>query len=181
MVKRKSKVAGSLPSNPTVVAIDPGGTTGWAAITIHADALRSTEFNVVDNILSWSQGQIYGDEEKQADEILELIDGWAGCAVVIEDFIARKLLYAREYLAPVRVTAMVSYGMYLRKLPVAFKQSPEMAMTTATNTRLKAWNLYTAEGGLEHARDATRHGITWLRQCKQHEWLRAKCWPHLYG
>jgi hypothetical protein len=61
-----------------------------------------------------------------------------------------------------------------------FTQEPSLAMSTATDERLKDWGLYKREGGEEHARDATRHGITFLRRAKDKRNLRYRAWGGLF-
>ena len=55
-----------------------------------------------------------------------------------------------------------------------------MAKNTATDDRLKAWDLYQREGGMEHARDADRHAITFLRRASGSKQLRANSWPLMF-
>lgn len=180
MTARKGKVEVELLDDPCVLAIDPGGTTGWSVLMVHRDALVDPEVPVLNNILHWGHGQISGDENEQASELLGIVDAWPGCCVLIEDFILRVSSGDRDVLSPVRITAKVEFGLYLVGSQ-AFRQMPSEAKSIATDERLRNWGLYQREGGLGHARDADRHGISWLRKSKQHEWMRRACWPYLYG
>lgn len=168
--------------SPVLVSIDPGGTTGWSVLGVHPEALCEPDVAILNNIEHWSHGQIGGDENDQAAELLGLIDSWPGCCVLFEDFILRTSVSSREVLSPVRLTARVEFGLHLSggDIPV-FKQMPSEAKSVVTDERLRQWGFYQREGGLEHARDADRHGLTWLRKCKQFEWMRRQCWPYLYG
>jgi len=182
-VAKRGPVAGDveLLRDPTLISIDPGGTTGYSVITVHPEALCG-EYSILRNILHWSHGQFVGPENDQASQVLGLIDQFPGCAVLIEDFILRTSVSSREVLSPVRITAKIEYGLFLAgaEVPV-FKQMPSEAMRVATDERLKAWGFYQREGGLEHARDGDRHGLTWLRKCKQKAFMRRQCWPHIFG
>lgn len=173
----------------TVVALDPGGTTGWSVLMVHPEALRCPEVPVLANIEHFVQGQFTGDEDEQARACVELVECWGDAAVVIEDFVLRTFRMDSDLLAPVRVTAKVEFGLkcaeglggFQRNRTRVFKQQPALAMSTATDARLKEWALYVAEGGEQHARDATRHGITFLRRAKEKRALREEAWPALYG
>lgn len=177
--RRQIKIADLLP-NPTVLAIDPGGTTGWAVMSVHAEALCAPRVSILNNIEHWSHGEIGGPEAEQVTQIMGIYEQWPGACLLIEDFILRKMLMSRELLSPVRITAMLSYACFLGGYAY-YLQNGGYAMSTATDSRLKEWGLYERAGGMRHARDADRHAITWLRQCKTEAFLRAKCWPYLYG
>jgi len=64
-------------------------------------------------------------------------------------------------LAPVRVGSMLAFAAELAVMDVTY-QMASMAKTTVTNERLKRWGLWTK--GSEHARDATRHLVTYVRR-----------------
>lgn len=169
-----------LCSSPVIVALDPGGTTGWSILKVHPVALLDPEFAILSNIEFNVSGQFTGSENGQAKSCLDLIAEWPGAAVVVESFILRKFSSDEDLLSPVRLTAKLEYGLWLLDR-TCFKQQPSEAKSTATDDRLKAWGLYRSEGGEQHARDAVRHNITWFRKCKQKAALRAYSWPHLYG
>lgn len=163
----------------TVVALDPGGTTGWSVLAVHPESLVDVEIPILANIEHWAQGQSVGHEHKQEAELVELLDAWPDAAVVIERFVLRKMLRGEELLSPVRITAVLEFELS-KSGRVAFKQQPSEAKGTATDDRLRAWSLYRREGGEEHARDATRHGITFLRRAKERPKLRHMAWPQRY-
>ena len=171
----------------TVIALDPGGTTGWSVMCVETDALCDPEISILKSIVHWRQGEIaIGDEDDHVAALVELLAAWPHAAVVIEDFILRKYLQGREMLSPVRITAKVGYcfnrGLEGIEPPgrKIFLQQPSLAMKTATDDRLKDWGLYVREGGQGHARDATRHAITFLRRVSEKPMLRATAWPWIY-
>lgn len=164
----------------SVVAIDPGGTTGWAVLMVHPEALTDPDTSILGNIEHFASGQVGGDERHQVKELLELLDVWPEAAVCIEDFVLRKMLRDRALLSPVRITAVLDYAMW-RAGRRTFKQAPSEAKGIATDDRLRSWGLYIREGGEEHARDATRHAITFLRRAKEKPRLRHLAWPNHYG
>jgi hypothetical protein len=178
---RKGKNDVELVDYPTVVWFDPGGTTGWSVISVHPEALIENDVTILDNIINWTHGQIVGDENEQASAMLGIVAAWPGCCVGHEDFILGKFSADRELLSPVRITAKVEFGLFLAGGVPYFRQMPSEAKKVATDERLRSWGLYEREGGQGHARDADRHAITWIRKCKQYEWMRRQCWPYLFG
>lgn len=163
----------------TVVAIDPGGTTGWSVIMVHPDSLIEEDTSILGNMEHFVQGQATGHEHAQEKELLELLEAWPDAAVVIEDFILRKQLRDRALLSPVRITEVLDFWCWMEQRRT-FKQQPSAAKGAVTDERLKAWGLYIREGGEEHARDATRHGIHFLRRAKESPKLRKMAWPYLF-
>lgn len=177
MARRKTTEV-DLCDSPVVISFDPGGTTGWSIFQCHPESLIQNDVRVLDNIDYWKMGQFSGLENKQATECFELVKSWPGCAVVIEDFILRKMSKDEDLLAPVRLIAKIELLLWQEGIR-SFRQQPSEAKTTATDERLKSWGLYVP--GEEHARDASRHSITWLRKTKEKAKLRVYSWPHLYG
>ena len=154
---------------------------------VEADSLVDPDVSVLRSIAHRASGQITaGNEDEHAEEIVGLIAAWPNAAVVIEDFTLRTFKMSRELLSPVRLTAKVEYAMFHGlqgcepKHRRVFKQQPSMAKSTATDERLKQWGLYIREGGLEHARDADRHAITFLRRAKDKARVRHAGWPHMF-
>lgn len=162
---------------PTVIAFDPGGTTGWSAISVHPDSLVDPDVPILDNIIHWDQGQIEGDEYTQVDIILEMLDLWDGAAAVMEDFQLRTI---SAELSPERIKTIAGWALSRLFDPTRslFLQMPSMK-ETASDDRLKRWDLY--RPGEQHARDATRHAIVFLRRAKASGQIREAAFPHLFG
>ena len=171
----------------TVISIDPGGTTGWSVMCVEPDCLAEADVSVLASIVHYTSGQVDGNENDQAEALVGLISAWPNAAVVVENFTLRTFKQSRELLSPVRITAKIDYVMHRGIEDVhpagrrIWLQEPSMAKSTATDARLKEWGLYRREGGEEHARDATRHGITFLRRCSDRPALRHKAFPQLYA
>lgn len=181
----------------TIIAIDPGGTTGWSKINLRKeitkDGVRESIWKQnLDTILSdkgklwWKHGQIdaRGPRENLAIyQLCEMIDETPGAAVVLEDFILRidRREKSRDLLSPVRINAAIMQHLWRQNRRVILQQ-PALAKTTATDDRLKLWGVYVREGGLQHARDADRHIITFIRRCMNptDENVRRAAWPHHY-
>jgi hypothetical protein len=181
-----------------LIWFDPGGTTGWSVFSVHPDALSQEDLSVLENVVWWDQGQFVGDEDNQADEMVELCRVWPHAAIGIESFILRTRRSSEDTLSPVRLIAKLGYalrkghegrGSDLKcgrgKPRRLFQQQPSLAKNTVTDDRLKEWGYYRREGGEEHARDATRHALTFLRRTSDEDprstALRVAAWPHLFG
>lgn len=146
-------------------------------MSVHPESLLFDNVSILANIEHRTSGQFVGPPVVQAQEIIEIVDGWPGIAVLIESFHLRQI---HVDLTPVKITSMLEFALFEKGIS-AFFQQPSEAKGVATDARLKAWGLYRREGGQEHARDADRHAITWIRKCKERENLRAYSWPYLFG
>lgn len=143
-----------------VIALDPGGTTGWALFQVHPEAMGGDpEIPVMSNIEYWNAGQFRGNQDDQVDQILGLVAEWPQARLVTEDFKLRQL---DAVLDPVEINAIIRREVRPRYW---VKQMPSLAMTTVTDERLKAWGFWIP--GQEHARDAIRHSITFLKRRKE--------------
>lgn len=158
----------------TAVAFDPGGVTGWAAFGVRVKAMHDPRMKILSNLAWWQVGEISGDEGKQAEEMVQLAQAWDDAAIVVEDFMLRKLTTDREMLSPVRVTARFEHSLFLqRDSRVIIFQPSALAMDTVTDDRLiaigqvRGLGFYNATIGMKDARDAVRHGLTWLRRAKK--------------
>ncbi len=188
-----------LVTAPTVISIDPGGTTGWSVFVVHPEALVDKDVPILTNILHRDNGQVRAIPPKEKGKIKvrelsmeerrcvrtimqDVVLKWPGACVVIEDFILRERSMSRELLSPVRLTAALE--LLIDDSGMEFdlqRQTPAEAMQTATDDRLKKWGLYQRAGGMQHARDADRHSVTFLRKCKASGLLRGQAWPHLFA
>lgn len=187
-----------LPMSATVISLDPGGTTGWSVMDVHPEALTDPDVPILGNINLWSHGQVDCGSTKgnlgtsshagisttgEAAGVAELVGlcrSWPGACVVIEDFIVRRFDQSRDFLSPIRITAAISQWLWQQNRSY-FVQQPAYAKTTATDDRLRHWGLYERSGGQNHARDADRHSITFLRKCKADKEFRERAFPHLYS
>lgn len=204
----RSSVGADLPKNATVIAFDPGGTTGWALYTVYPEGLSDLPDHrgerVLDNVIKWQHGQVdcgstkgnlgvslhrgisTDGENAGVNELVGLVRAWPGAAIVIEDFILDPARFntGRDLLSPVRITSAISYLLWLQRREY-FVQSASLAKTTVTDERLKAWGYYSSTGGLNHARDADRHALTFLKRCanptQKGRELREAAWPYLFG
>lgn len=181
-----------------IIAVDPGGTTGWSLITVHPEAITEPRADLFDNIFTHQHGQVdcgsyrgnlasslhegisTEGEFSGVFDLVEFILAWPSAAVVIEDFNLRQMRMDRELLSPVRITSAIGYAMWLEGRDYHVQQ-PSEAKNQCSDARLREWRMYDEKGGLRHARDADRHAILFLRKAKHKAHFRAMAWPHLYG
>jgi hypothetical protein len=168
----------TIDSGLELLAIDPGGTTGWAHFWIPTANLLGRSLDILEDV-EYDCGQLTGSEPEQAMQIRPMLEEMSGTGPVIcEDFILRQFRQDAALLSPVRLMAMIEFMVSLINEPPPFKkQQPSLAKSTATDERLKDWGLW--EKGAPHARDAIRHGVTFLRRAKTDNRLRNWAWPHV--
>lgn len=190
-----------------VLALDPGGTTGWSLFEVLPGALSDRPehrgVGVLNNVIRWRHGQIdcgtskgnlgrslhsgvsTSGENAGIGEILGLIRSWPLAAIVVEDFILdpNRFNTGRDLLSPVRITSGVSYDLWLQGRDY-FSQTASLAKSSVKDESLKLWGFYDRTGGLGHARDADRHALTFLRRASEISAkgfaLRKTAWPHLF-
>lgn len=135
--------------NYRIIALDPGGTTGWALYDVDSD-----------NNEKWTCGQI-GPHEHH-DELFSHLERLhvQSFTVVCESFEFRQNaqrnnlnLMSKEYIGIVKL-----FGQQ-RNVPVVF-QTAGQAKPFVTDEKLKIMGHYTP--GMKHARDAYRHLILYM-------------------
>lgn len=191
-----------------VISIDPGGTTGWSLLVVDPEGISSLpehrEHRVLDGVSKWQNGQVdcgstkgnlgtsnhegisTEGENAGINELVGLIRAWPGAAIVIEDFIIdpTRMNTDRDFLSPVRITHALSFMLWLQKRTY-YVQSASLAKATVTDERLRGWGYYNSTGAMQHARDADRHSLTFLKRCanpnQKGREMREAAWPHLFG
>lgn len=178
--------------NVSVFCVDPGVTTGWAWAclgrkelaggdvvgAIHSARRHRSGAQGGDTRFLYGQVETYrGDENQHVQELISLMLMTHNMArrttggivsthtnLVIESFTLRLKTKDRSLLAPVRLTAALGYAVHVHPdlSPRLHMQSPSDAMSTVTDDRLRQWDLWIK--GQQHARDAVRHLILWLRK-----------------
>lgn len=171
----------------STVWIDPGGMTGWGVMSVTPeDLLGPKPLHVI--VAHWACGEITGNENQQASEILQLFDVWDDAAIGIERFTLRQIAVQ---LSPVSITSKVEYGLWLHEKWEAeeedrpmgrprfvYKQEPSLAKRTLTDERQREFRLW--EPGRDHKRDAVKHCYTFLQRMREKPKARAYAWPHLF-
>lgn len=182
----------------TVIALDPGGTTGWSLMSVHPESLVEAKADFLDNIFTHQHGEVdcgvhrgnlhsslhtgisTDGEFGGVYDLAHFIESWPVAAIVVEDFTLRQMRMDRDLLSPVRITAALGYNIWISGRDYHVQTAAD-AKRTCTDDRLKIWGCYDSAGSLRHARDADRHAILFLRKAKSSASFRAKAWPHLYG
>lgn len=164
-----------MTSFASINAIDPGGTTGISTIWYWPAALINPKVPIQRCMMAWEAACLFGNENEQALESLKWIANRTNdddLNVVIEDFILQSAIKGRELLSPVRIGHKIDYQLW-RGIKVAtgkklqakpYWQSANDAKSVVTDVRLQEAAMYTP--GPDHARDATRHGVLWLRRMR---------------
>jgi hypothetical protein len=143
-----------------VIALDPGGTTGWSIFQVHPDAMSGDPtIPVMANVECWYAGEFTGSQDSQIDEILAMVEEWPHARLVTEDFHLRQV---NAVLDPVEINAILRWACRPRYW---VKQQPGLAMGTVSDDRQKAWGYWVP--GKPHARDAVKHAITFLKRRKE--------------
>lgn len=143
-----------------VIALDPGGTSGWSIMQVHPEAMEGDPtIPVIPNIEWWTAGEFCGKQDDQIDQILELVESWPAARLVTEGFQLRQL---NALLDPVEINAVLRWAVRPRYWVA---QNPSLAMSTVTDDRQKAWGFWVP--GKPHARDAIKHNITFLKRKKE--------------
>jgi hypothetical protein len=165
-------------ADPTVVWFDPGGTSGWAVFSVHPQALVDPAYLLLQNITLFTCGQFTGAEAEMLDAMLELCDAWPDAAIGSEQFKLRKFSQDDNLLVLERLNAVLSYELRRhgrdRKLHL---QQPSLAFTTVTDARMQAWGYWSRTEGMDDARSATKHALTFLKRLKTQPKLRAGVFP----
>lgn len=126
-----------------ILALDPGGTTGYAAFTMY-------------EILDASE--VVGD----AATMEALIKHFSPSIVVIEEYRiypGKAKTHIHSDVPTARLIGAIEYICQKLGIPVV-KQGAGMAKGFCDNDKLRAWGMYKV--GYGHARDAIRHGAYYL-------------------
>lgn len=168
-----------------VIAVDPGVTTGISIMTATKDP-ESRQWTAT----RWGSHQLsYGgsgntsdtqgvnsawpeqDVASQIGTVFSLMSKEIPTALVIEDFIIRKMNTSRDFLAPVRVTAGIMQHIYQWVPEVIaerhFFQTPADAKSICTDERMDLWGFSISSQKDRHSRDADRHATLFLRRVSE--------------
>jgi hypothetical protein len=169
-----------------VIGVDPGGSTGWARLTIPRACVFGDELEPPE-IIERDYGEFHGAEPEQAIALARYVratqslDYKIGPALVVEawDIDPKFRSTDPETLSPVRLGAMLlllQHQDLLGDSTLTF-QGRALAKSTMTDERLHKLHLYVAS---DHIRDAHRHALTALRRARENEEFAGKLWPYSY-
>jgi hypothetical protein len=150
-----------------ILALDPGGTTGWALV-------QQDEFAELYNV-----GQIGpGDHHKVLWNMISKLNAQhVDFRLVCESFEFRQgkqragiVLVSKEYIGICKL-----FGQCFPETPVVF-QTASQAKAFVTDEKIKALDLWSP--GNKHAMDAMRHLITYqVQRMRRHDIIQK--WRHL--
>lgn len=168
------------PENLKVLAIDPGGISGWAALEVPRLSIFGDEDPFV---VSWETGEFFGSEEDQALQaaekarVFQNLDAFIGPAVVVEGWDYGNPSRDPQMYSPVRIGAQLKLLHHMGKMGdsrLVF-QSRSMAKKTYTDERLRFYGYYVPRSR-DHERDAMRHALTILRRAREKRVVANKLW-----
>lgn len=165
-----------------VLAIDPGGSSGWCLLTVPRYCVFGDEPS---EILERDYGEFHGAEAAQAEAIARLareiqgLDYKTGPAVIVEDWDIDPRFKSTdpETLSPVRIGAMLTLLRHQKHLgdSTLHFQGRTIAKQTMPDDRLKKYHMWT---GSDHINDAHKHAITALRRARENEAFAHELWPY---
>lgn len=172
----------------SVFCVDPGGTCGWAWACLGFKELRTQ--GVVASLQAarrYRGGLLLADSRFMVGEITDPDEGsmaervWSQLIVcgemgarasagavpeitdlVLEDFLLRERTSARNLLSPVRLNSKFEDYVRRERPDIQLHLQSPSDKSIISDERLKRWNLYFK--GQQHARDAERHLVLWLRK-----------------
>jgi len=141
-----SRTDASKPPAPLLraLALDPGGTSGYAICDIDSRAKIS---------IGWEQAKL------SEIELTELLDIVHADRIICEDFEYRNKARAGLDLTPPRLIGVVKLFAQTTATPLVL-QKAVVGKGHYSDLRLKSFGLY--ERGRPHGRDALRHLMHWL-------------------
>lgn len=134
-----------------VLALDPGGTTGYAILKLNRDAGHTLTVGEA----KWSLVEMHDELERFINDEAEATH------IIYEDFSYRNASRAGLDLTPVKLIGIIEYYREQYEPFVGFhKQSAATGKAFWSDDKLKAKDIYAK--GRKHGRDATRHLMQWL-------------------
>ena len=187
---------------PAILSFDPGETTGWSYIelklltgdkdfTIDAEQIDYHTHGEID--CGAKQGALLTEDEGDpglnpdgeawgVGRMVQLCDLHPNAVIIVEDFIVdfKQITKARAAVSPIRITARLEQELWHRERSIILQDraNPKASMN---DKRLKEMGRYQRIGGLNHARDADRHGLYWARRCQNSAELRHRSWPWIFA
>lgn len=142
-----SKLA-KIPAPTNLLALDPGETTGWAYFEI-TDLKECGQLDTK-------------DQDNMVGAIQELLARTKPAICVIEDYRVygwKAKDHSWAELHTPKLIGVIRALCYLQKIPTVLQMAYQ-AKNFVTDDKLKAWGMYSK--GQRHARDAIRHGCSYM-------------------
>jgi hypothetical protein len=160
-----------------LIAFDPGGTIGWARLTLHVKAFTRPDHRALRYVESWDCGEFTGTENEQIAKARDLIQDarWGPMPftplinVITEDFDLVQTVGGKELVSPIRINAVIEW-ICLTQFSLELKYQKRQARTGITPERLRAFGFegrWVTKGAGKDSFAAMQHAIRWLRHLKQ--------------
>ena len=137
----------------TLLAFDPGHTTGWAAFIPKDGVLEVSAWGEIDCT----------DIAKATKGIATILSMYDPHIVVMEDYRVyswRAKHHAGSNLLTARVIGCIETLACMSMITRVYKQPANIAKKFCTDTKLREWGFY--QRGSKHVNDAIRHGCYFL-------------------
>lgn len=142
----------------TLLALDPGGTTGWATVDLYT-------FELIE----------FGQFTNWREELTELIRVASPILIAYESFILRRGAYTSDQIDPVYVIGAIEAWAEWEGIPTAhYPPSTTKQVTDEVLERL-GW-LITPKTPNRHANDALRVAACYLRESQDMKFIE-RAWP----
>lgn len=158
----------------SVLAIDPGETCGvaWMPMSSLLLETRDAAETVAHEQVLCEAGQYGRDPEVSCvNRLMMRIRKEDARIVVIEDstwFLTKQGMHrTKASLVPVSLFAMLRFGLEDKWLDMRLEVQSPSHMSVASDSRMKSWGLWWP--GEQHARDAARHLMVFMRRWKQEQ------------
>lgn len=179
------------PNEYHLVAFDPGGTIGWAHLTLSMRAFSRPEHRALKFVKAWECGEFTGSEHEQLTAARNLIyrarfgtmpftsttdvvsTGYARTDIISEDFELTQTIGGKNLLGPVRINAVLDWECH--KLALKLNLQRRSMRTNVTPERLQLFGFdspmnrngrWTTTSQGKDAFAAMQHAIVWLRRTK---------------
>src|ERR1700755_2394176 len=173
------------PNEYHIIAIDPGGTTGWAHLVCDYRAFSRPDHKALAYLKSWDCGEFSGAESGQCERAVSLIHRAIGDTpqstfrnrtdVVGEDFDLVQTIGGHDLLSPVRINAVLAWE--CRKQALTYTLQNRSLRTNITAAQLNLFGFegrWTKTGKGKDMFAAMQHAVVWLRRQKKfsysHPW-----------
>lgn len=152
-----------------ILGVDPGATTGLCMITVPRESLLGDAPGKILTRDSWETSESMRLQVRQVTSLALRASAFFPCLIVAEDFDlgGNRLAGAAseaDVATPIRFNGALAYAVSSGQAEhsILVFQGRTLAFTTATDDRLKKWDMW--DVGSDHKRAATRHAITMIRR-----------------
>jgi hypothetical protein len=180
------------PNEYNIVAFDPGGTIGWAHLTLSYYGFSRPEHKALNYLEHWDCGEFTGSEHEQLEEAKRLIHrarfgempyvsstdvvstGYSRTDIVSEDFELTQTIGGKNLLGPVRINAVLDWEcsrialkLNLQRRSMRTNVTPDRLLRMGFESPINRGGRWTTTSKGKDAFAAMQHAIVWLRRTKE--------------